>query len=146
MTFEDLDRELPNGFHDARLRRIEIDYAERTATLDVSFWVGDIDGPNREEYRDGVLRVRDLCYYSIEPPDPAYPFLRHKSAVDVAGYPEDPEKFPALNGLLPVLPKDITCYRFFVHDWNSFIHIAAEDVQLSWAGDKVPTGLRASAS
>lgn len=146
MTFEDIDRQLPNGFHDARLRRIDINYADRTASLDMSFWVGDMDGPNREEYRDGTVSILGLCYYSIESPDPAYPFLRDRSAVDVAGYPEDPKTFPALDGLLPVMPRDVTCYRFFVHDWNSFIHIAAKDVQLSWAGDEARTGLRVSAS
>lgn len=146
MTFEHLDRQLPNGFHDARLRRVDINYGDRTARLHMSFWVGDLDGPNREDYKDGTLNVDGLCYYAIEAPDPTYPFMRTGSPINVAGYPEDLEKFPALNGLLSVLPKGVTCYRFFVHDWNSFIHIAARDVQLSWAGDEARMGVRASAS
>ena len=133
MTFEEIELTLPNGFHDARLRRIAINYGERAATLDISFWVGDMDSQSREEYRDGSLHVRGLCYCSVEPPHAAYPFLRGGSGIDVAGYPEDPETFPALNALLPILPRGVTCYRFFVHDWNSFIHVAAEDVVISWA-------------
>jgi hypothetical protein len=145
MTFEDLDRELPNGFHDAKIEDVTVNYAERSATLTMHFWVGSMDGPNREEYRSGTLRIHGLCYYAIDPPAPTYPFMRSGSPINVSGYPEDPEKFAALGGLLAVMPKDVTCFRFFVHEWNSFIHIAATDVRLSWAGSETRKGLGASA-
>ena len=133
MTFDDLDRELPNGFHDARIFRIGVDYGARTATLDMSFWTGDQDCSNRDEYRDGTLQISGLLYLSIEPPDPAYPFMQSGSALYVSGYPEDGEAFPPGSALVAVMPADATGYRFFVNDWNSFIHIAASDVKLSWA-------------
>ena len=48
MTFEELDNELPNGFHDAQLHSVRIDYVRGTMTLHMSFWVGDLNGPNKE--------------------------------------------------------------------------------------------------
>ena len=90
--------------------------------------------PNPDEYRQAILKIDGLCYFVVDPPDPTYPFLGVRSAINVSGYPEDPEKFAALNGLLSVMPKGVSCYRFFVHEWNSFIRIAGTEIQISWTG------------
>jgi hypothetical protein len=135
MTFEELDQALPNGFHDAKIEKIAVDYAQRSATITMHLLVGTPDSVDQDEYRHAILDISGLCYYAIDPPDPTYPFMRSGSPVNVAGYPEDPEKFPVLDSLLPVMPTGVTCYRFFVHHWNSFIHIAAKDVQVSWVED-----------
>jgi len=50
----------------------------------------------------------------------------------VHGLPEDPSECPLLESLKPALPFGAFCCRFYVHDWNSFIHIAAENAQFSW--------------
>jgi len=42
MNLEDIENGLPNGFHDAFLQRVIIDYAKREATLNVSVWVGEV--------------------------------------------------------------------------------------------------------
>ncbi|MGC1186468.1 MAG: hypothetical protein WA871_03655 [Candidatus Acidiferrales bacterium] len=132
MTFEELDRELPNGFHDAKIDSVAVDYPGRSAVIAIHVLFGPPATTAQDEYREATLRVSGLCYYAIDPPDPTYPFMRAGSPINVAGYAEDPKTFPAVGGLLPVMPKDVTCYRFFVHDWNSFVHVAAKDVQLSW--------------
>ena len=49
MTFEDLNSELPNGFHDARLHGIVIDYVAGRMSLRLDVWVGNLDGPDREK-------------------------------------------------------------------------------------------------
>jgi hypothetical protein len=38
MTWAELERLLPNGFHDARLDGIAIDYRRRTATFVLELW------------------------------------------------------------------------------------------------------------
>ena len=48
MTLTDVDRQLPNGFHDAYLLRFAVDYAKATLTLDLNFLVGMPDGKTRE--------------------------------------------------------------------------------------------------
>jgi len=133
MTFEELDDKLPNGLHDAQVHTVAIDYEARTASLDMSFWVGDLDGPNREEYRRGTVKAVGLYFCLIDPPDPTYPFLKEGVPLTVSGDSAKSETCPILDKLRPIFAVGTSCYRFFVHDWNSFIHIAARDVQLAWA-------------
>jgi hypothetical protein len=132
MTFEDLEKELPNGFHDAELSDVQIDYVHGSMKLRMSFWVGSMQGPNRDEYRPGELRMTGLYFCTIDPPDPNYRYVPTGSALNVSGDPAKPDTFPALEQLSPTLAPGVSCYRFFVHEWNSFINIAAKDVQVSW--------------
>ena len=134
MTFEQLDHDLPNGFHDAEIQKVIVDYAEHSAIIIMRLLVGTPHSANSDEYRPATLKISGLYYYSIDLPNPKYPFVRG-AAINVAGCPEDPQTFPDLNSLLAMMPKGVTCYRFFVHEWNSFIHIAANDVQFSWLED-----------
>jgi len=72
MTLTDIDRELPNGFHDAYLLRIAADYAKATLTLDLSLWVGTPDGrtpDERERRKPGRIRIARLCWCIMAPPD-----------------------------------------------------------------------------
>ena len=77
MTFEKVDAELPNGFHDAKLYGIVIDYVAGSAILRMDFWVGSMEGPNREEYRPAELRVTGLYFCSMDVPDPTYRYVPH---------------------------------------------------------------------
>ncbi len=144
MTFEELDNQLPNGFHDAELHSVRIDYVHGTMTLHMSFWVGDLKGPNREEYRAGELRITGLYFCAIDPPDPECRYVPHGSALNVSGDRAKPDTFPALEKLSQTLPPGVSCYRFFVHEWNSFINIAAKDVQVSWIEEGAPTAVATS--
>lgn len=131
MTFDQLEENLPNGFHDAKIEKISLDYAKRTANILMQLLTGTPDSAVQDEYRRAILNIGDFCYCVIEPPDPTYPFMRSGAPINIAGYIEDPETFP-LDLLRRVMPKGVTCYRFFVHDWNAFIHIAAGEIQFSW--------------
>jgi hypothetical protein len=139
MTFEELDNELPNGFHDAQLHDLTIDYVRGTMTLRMIFWVGKMKGPNREERRPGELRITGLYLCAMDPPDPSYRYAPHGAALNVSGDPAKADTFPALEKLSPAIPPGVSCYRFFVHEWNSFINIAAKDVQLSWTKHRQTT-------
>ena|ERR1700690_1094945 len=132
MTFEDLNSELPNGFHDARLHGIVIDYVAGSMSLRLDVWVGNLDGPDRETYRAAELRVAGLCFCSIEVPDPRYPYMPDGSPLDVSGDAADSRTLAALEQLSRTLPSGTSCYRFFVQDWNSFIHVAAKEFQVHW--------------
>jgi len=138
MTFEDLEKELPNGFHDAELRDMLIDYVVGSMTLRMNFWVGNMQGPNRDEYRSGELRITGLYFCAIDPPDPNYRYVPRGSTLNVSGDPAKPDTFPALERLSPTLTPEVSCYRFFVQEWNSFINIAARNVDLSWIEEARP--------
>jgi hypothetical protein len=70
-------------------------------------------------------------YFVIEPPDTdhlSYP----QRPIQVDGHPEDVSTFSLFEHLRPKLSGDAFCCRFYVHDWNSFIHMAAKGAQFTW--------------
>ena len=138
MTLEELDQTLPNGFHDMEICSMELDYLTATARLNVRLLVGWPDDPEPEsqEYQAAVLTISGLCLCSIEPPDPSHPFLPDGNPIMVSGDPAKSDSLPSLDQLSAKFPVGAWCYRFFVHDWNAFIHFAAKDAQISWVGPK----------
>jgi hypothetical protein len=135
MTFEELDQRFPNGFDDAEITSLRADYRNRSATLELSLRGNPPDSPNSQEYRPAVLIVHEFYYLSIEPPDSEHLFCPDRSKITVDGLPEDAE-FPLFAHLKQTLPDGVFCCRFYVHDWNSFIHIAARDAHFAWVVDE----------
>jgi hypothetical protein len=124
---------LPNGFHDAEIRAIRLDYLARTIVMEASVWLGNMDSPpeHREHYRDGHLAFEGMHFVILDPPDPRYSYAQSESlSVDLAHQ----EPSPAVPALDPV-PRDCFVARFFVRDWNSFITITAKSASLVWTGE-----------
>ena len=138
MTLDELDHELPNGFHDADILSLELDYVAATAKLHLSLLVGWPEDPDPESqaYQEAILVVTGLCFCSIDPPSPTYPFLPDGKPINVSGHPAKPDDFPSLPDLAAILPSGTWCYRWFVNDWNSFIYIAGRNAEITWIGDK----------
>jgi hypothetical protein len=70
----DILAQLPNGMHDASISDMRVEFGRRTVTLDLHFWVGDLDAENetnREAYRVGRLVLSGVVAMLVEPPDPA---------------------------------------------------------------------------
>jgi hypothetical protein len=117
---------LPNGLHDAEVRKITVDDEHLRATIDLAVWVGDMDDP--PERKRGIQEgraVRDfgLLFLPIEPPDASYPFQDNPELiVDGCDMTNVIDK-----KLLNSLPAHAFVRSFFVKDWNSFIHIAAKE-------------------
>ena len=133
MTFEELDERFPNGFDDATITLITIDYGRRSARLDFGLRCNLPESRDRDVYERGVLSLRGIYYVSIEPPDADHLLWPDREKITVDGLPEDSHAFPLFAQLESRLPAGAFCCRFFVHDWNSFIHIAAEDAEFSRA-------------
>ena len=68
MTFEELARTLPNGFHDAELWRFEMDYGRRRLQFDLDLWIGDDGAGARELYRPARVTLDQVAFLVIEPP------------------------------------------------------------------------------
>ena len=138
MTLAELNTSLPNGFHDAEIFSFELDYRAGTARFNMSLLVGwpEDPEPDRQAYQEAALKITGLCFCSIEPPYSTYPFLPHGGPIYVSGDPAKPDHLPSLPDLAAKFPAGAWCYRFFVHDWNAFIHIAARDAELTWIGKK----------
>lgn len=138
MTLDELDGSLLNGFHDAKISSLEVDYVKATAKLHVSFLGGSLDDSHadRETYQPAIVTVTGLCFCSIDPPDPGERFIPDGRPITVAGDPAKPDNLPSLPQLMAKLPEGVWCYRLFVHDWNRFIHIAGRNADLIFLGDK----------
>src|SRR5258708_33789027 len=115
MTFEELDRRYPNGFDDAEITGVIVDYGKCVATVLLNLRSNSPDSPDREAYAAAVLKVRGIYYVSIDPPDPNHLFGPERNKITVDGLPEDPHAFPLFGYLKPKLPADAFCCRFFVH-------------------------------
>jgi len=131
MTFEELDERFPNGLVDAEITGLAVDYSDHSATLRMKLRCNPPDSSDRDVYTPAVLTLREIFYLSIEPPDLDHLFSAKGSSITVGGHPEDPEEFPLFAHLRSKLPAGAFCCRFYVHDWNSFIHLAAGSAEFS---------------
>src|SRR5215213_8013408 len=70
MNIEEISNSLPNGFHDAKLHTINIDYAKREAIFTLKVEISSPEDVNAGElYRHGVLKLSSFLYCVIESPD-----------------------------------------------------------------------------
>ena len=135
MTLQELENTLPNGLHDAEVRRISVDYGQQSLALDLDIWVGDMDDPpeRREAYMTGRLEINGLVFLIFEPPvlNPRYPYrFDVKLTIDSVDGKKDVDPY------LPAsVPRDAFCHSFFVFQWNSCIHFAATHAEMIWLND-----------
>jgi hypothetical protein len=134
MNLDDIQASLPNGFHDAILESVRIDYMRRNVEMFLNLWVGDLtseDRSIREQHRQGVLTISDFNYYLIEAPDPSYPYARDPG-LTIDGGPYSPGALKSAPKLPTKIPEGMFQYWFFVNEWNSFIHVCARDAGFKW--------------
>jgi hypothetical protein len=132
VTLKTLESELPNGLHDALLHSIVFDIVCQSAEFVLDIWVGNTDSSveaEREAYRRAMLKLTGLAYLVIEPPGPGCSPLS-ASPVRIDTSEPDPTLQIARVALAPGIAG-----RFFVSEWNCFIHFAARDVSLQWTTD-----------
>src|SRR5262249_19278701 len=118
MTLDELDNFLPNGFHDAYIDSLELDYSTGAMKLNVDLLVGwpDDPEPEQQQYQKAIVTITGLCFCSIDPPSPGYRLFPDGKPICVSGDPAKADHLPSLPALLPNLPEGVLCYRFFVHD------------------------------
>jgi hypothetical protein len=130
----EIENSLPNGFHDALLESVTVDYGSRRSLIRLRLCVGDPDAvvkDKREAYKGADLELLDIVYFVIEAPDPGSEYEAVKSLwIDGGENRSDSgARIPVPQALLP---PGAFAYWFFVRDWNSFIHVAAMDAKLEW--------------
>jgi hypothetical protein len=130
VTLEELENSLPNGFHDAEIERISVDYQQRLMVMELTVFVGDPVAPVelREAYRPAVLTLSGVQFVAIDPPDARYPFSESGPVrIDAC----DATKNLDAN-LVKTLPTNSSTRSFFVAEWNAFIHVSASSAQIEW--------------
>lgn len=136
MTLEQLEQSLPNGLHDAQIRRVEMDYEHARLVLRVKVWVGLLDQPppERDRYRDGNIVFEGVQLFSIELPQPGSAF-RHPGSVWFSYERTTPGVVPAT--VADGLRAGTQSYSLFVQDWLSCIQIATSEVGFSWSEEDI---------
>jgi len=132
MTFEELERSLPNGFHDAKLKCFNFDIIASRIQISASLLVGLPGEKDPERYEDCTLIVSSIFVFFIEPPDPKYPFIPDGLPINMSGGLVIPGQNSEIDKILEMIPGDASVYRFFLEEWNSFLYLAAAEVTLEW--------------
>ena len=129
MNIDELEADLPHGFHDTLLRTYSSDADARRAEFVLDVWVGDLNSAatsDRERRRPARLELLGLGYLIVDDPDPRNaPIEVAPVQIDACGADDDPDRSRQV-------PAGGFAGRFFVTEWNSFIHFAALEARLSW--------------
>ena len=131
MSIEKIERSLPNGLHDAIMRKHVVNYENRTLEFYVDVWVGDLDAKDeeeREKYRPGKLKFEGLEYFVIEPPSDVKVLFEPFSFS--AGNPEVDKIKPSVT--LPEPPEGTFCTFLFIYKLEAFMHICASEVEFNY--------------
>ena len=131
MNLDQLEADLPHGFHDSLLRNFSSDMAERRAEFVLDVWVGDLRSDvtaERERYKPARLELLGLGYLIVDDRDSRQPpFELAPVQIDACAADDDPERARQV-------PEGGFAGRFFVTEWNAFIHFAALEARLTWLG------------
>jgi hypothetical protein len=133
--FDNIEASLPNGFHDAELQKVVIDYMTMEVQVTLDIWIGQIDDPVlRESYRKAVLTLSGLIFWITDAPSFDYPYdLGGGISVDSGPIASLEE---ARKAHLPPIPEGTFGNYFYVNDWNSLMYFCAKDASLTWIGDR----------
>jgi hypothetical protein len=129
VNIDELEAGLPNGLHDSLLRTFSSDATARRAEFILDVWIGDLhsDATSERERRcPARLELLGLVYFVVDAADPRHPPLERKPLqIDFCGADDDPERSRQV-------PAGGFAGRFFVSEWNAFIHFAAQEARLTW--------------
>jgi hypothetical protein len=122
MTIADIEDTLPWGFHDADLLSVRVDFAGQLAVFDL-----DVPMDERQTTsRRGQLVVEGLVFCVI---DPSQKLARGPAWIDSGNTPT------AEAAKLPPVPAGAFLHWFFLHDSNSFIHVAGTAARFAWTAE-----------
>ena len=134
MNLEEIEKSLPNGFHDSYIEKVSIDYFKQEASFRLNILTGvpsAEDKSGRETYRKASLTLSGLLYFVVEPPDPKYPYEKEGALWMDAG-PVGSVHLKTTTKLPDEVPEGAFRYWIYIRNWNSFIHFAAMDAQFDW--------------
>lgn len=130
MSLKELEGSLPNGFHDARIKKINLNYEKRIIVLEIAV---DISNPDTDlpEYRVGKIVISNFLFCVIEQPDNKYITLANEGLWISGSDQISPEDLPMK--ITAQLPEGSFVHRFFINNWNAFLYLVAMDSQLEWS-------------
>lgn len=131
MTFQELDELLINGFHDALLENVTMNYVDRRLCLDLYFCLGEVEPHERREvYRPARVTFENVAYLVIEPPDVSRPWSRSgRIRIDAgSGTPSQSQS------IVPSAPVGTSAAWVYLNELNRFLLFASASASLEWTG------------
>ena len=128
---------LPNGFHDARLVELVINYSAGEIRMELELSVGGPRSENPEEYRAASLLMKGMYSCIVNPPDRGFRYGDEYRPVYIdgddieAGIPQDVRRLQ--QRLCPSVP----VYWFYIITWSSYIFVACDGAELSWRNGSI---------
>jgi hypothetical protein len=137
---EAIEQGLPWGLHDALLVRLEVDWMQRVALMELRIAMTEV----QDQDRLGQLTFRNLLFCTVEAPE--IDKARGYGAISPDGLQVDCGTgvgHESSGDRLPVIPDGFPLYWFYVREWNRFIHVCARTVHFAWLEEKAaPRGAR----
>jgi hypothetical protein len=126
MTLVEIENSLPNGFHDALLKKVSVDYLKREAVLEIGI---DTSTPEMEECKHwtGRLTLTDLLFCAIDPPD-TLPQTQTNDGLWISDTGRAEEK-QFSSKMKHQMPKGAFVHYFFINEWNAFLYVAAKSAR-----------------
>lgn len=135
-TLEEIEQSLPFGLTNAELRRLEIDFRNGTAVIELGIAVAGTVGD--WERRGARICLSGLTLLTVEPPHPNYfedyledgagpPWVSRSSGHEYAELELGTKHLSEIQ-----IDPGQFAYRLLVHDWNSYIHFRANKAELEW--------------
>ena len=132
--FYEILESLPNGFHDALLKSVFVNYESDKIILSLDIWIGNLDDPveqMREQYIPGILEFHGIEFFISEAPRPAVPCSRNeKLLINIDG-------IESLAGKIRVkLPGFDQTKSFavwvYISNFNCFLFICARSAKFTF--------------
>jgi hypothetical protein len=131
MTLEQLEAQLPNGFHDAYLGELDWDFQRREVKVVLYVLVGNDEQPISERYKKSVLKFRGCALVVVEPA------VAYRAIKSVRGLQIDRTEVSEIDRIAIreagyLISAENFWLAWFVYEWNSRLIINAEDVSFEF--------------
>ena len=131
-AIEAIEANLPNGFHDALLRELHVDYVAHRAVFALDVLTSTPESERDQEYRRGELTILDALFIIVDPPG-MHCSLKRTSPSRIDCGSGQPSTAPIE---LPTIPAGYFLHWFFIDDLNAFVRVAARSATFNWLNDK----------
>lgn len=135
MNIDEIKKSLPNGFHDAEILRICIDYLNEVADFLIDIDLSSQDANIAVLSRRGLLKLNGLLYCIIDASKSSSSIPKYIAGEDKLWIASDSSNFSVLTDcpqLPDPLPENSFRHWFFITSHNSFIYLAAMDASFEW--------------
>jgi len=129
--FDEISDSLPNGFHDALLKSIFINYESDEIRLNLDICIGNPDDPieeKRDQYMSGILEFYGIKFFISEAPNPVVPWQKNEELlINIEGIDSLPEK---MRSNLPKFNQtDFFAVWIYISNFNCFLYICARSAK-----------------